>query len=174
VYALQNEPREGSGGVEGQFGQLVVIDSQSDSVVAQLPLMYRNASEAQKLTDTDEAGASPGHMVLSPNGRTLWVTPAGPFGNVNARVRRELVVDVTNPAAPVQVGSLAVGASTGHHGEVLTPDGAHLFVTNNVDGTLSHIDTATRAVVRTLSVGAAPQQVVTWGSAEGSSSLGSH
>ncbi len=174
VYSLQNEPREGKGGEVGQFGQLVVIDAQADQVVTQLPLMYRNEDEQVALAGTDEAGASPGHMVLSNDGRPLWVTPAGPFGNTSARVRRELVLDVSNPLAPTQVGSLQVGASTGHHGEVLTPDGAHLFVTNNVDGTLSHIDTATRTVVRTLPVGAAPQQVVTWGSAEGSSSLGSH
>jgi YVTN family beta-propeller protein len=172
VYSAQNSPREGAGGATGQLGQLVVIDAAQDRVVAQLPLMYRNADEVQPLAGTDEARADPGHLVLSRDGRTLYVTPAGPFGDANARVRRELVVDVSTPGAPVQRASLVVGASTGHHGDALTPDGRLLFVTNNVDGSLSEIDTASGTVLRQLPVGAAPQEVVTWGSGEGSSSLG--
>lgn len=49
----------------------------------------------------------------------------------------------------VPVGSIPCGVA-------ITPDGAHVYVTNDGDGTVSVIDTATNAVSATITVGSVP------------------
>jgi YVTN family beta-propeller protein len=90
--------------------------------------------------------------VLSQDGKTLFITPAAATDDVSSRVRQELVVDVSQPFVLTQRPSIPVGASTGNHADALSPDGRSLFVANNVDSTVSEIDTATQKVVRTLSL----------------------
>lgn len=172
IYSVQETPREGhmtEAGAACQIGQLVVIDSTSDTVAKEVPLFYKGPDCKDAVMGTDKETAAPSHIQITLDKKTLYITPAGGFGVADARVRQELVVDITDPWAPVQVASIAVGASTGHHGDALSGDGKYLFVTNNVDGTVTQLDAATRAVVRTLTTEAQPKTLATFGEAEGPS-----
>lgn len=172
VYSLQATPREGDAkqpGAKCQIGQLVVIDAESDSIAATVPLFYDGPSCTSSLMGTDEETDEPGHILVSENGKTLFIGVAGGFGVDEARARRELIIDVSNPAKPVQRASVVVGASKGHHGDTLSGDGKSVFVTNTVDGTVSRIDTATLKVIATLDVKDGPVTVATFGQAEGPS-----
>jgi YVTN family beta-propeller protein len=51
----------------------------------------------------------------------------------------------------------------------MTGDGAYLFVTNGIDGTVTQVDTSTLEVVRTLDVGDSPKTIATYGTTEGPS-----
>jgi YVTN family beta-propeller protein len=167
VYTLGKTPREGGTGATCQIGQLAVVDSTTDTVVKTLPLLYEGPDCTRALTGTDEATAGPGHMQVA--GTTLFVTPAGGHGVADARVRMELVVDVTDPANPVQLASIPIGTGTGHVGDTLSGDHKWLLTANNVDGTVTVIDTATRAVARTIVTKATPKTIATWGAAVGPS-----
>jgi hypothetical protein len=169
IYSLQNDPREGADGSVCQIGQLVVLDASSDSVVAELPLGYLGAGCSQSVVGTDEETTEPAHSVISLDGSRLFITLAGGFDVESARVRQQLAIDITNPAAPVQLPSIPVGASTGYHGDTLSGDGRWLFVANNVDGTVTQIDAASAGVVRTWTVAAKPEVLATYGSLEGPS-----
>lgn len=172
IYSLQESPREGStehAGASCQIGQLVVIDAMTDKVVKELPLSYKGPGCKDAITGTDEATAEPAHIQITPDGKTLYITTAGGFGLADARVRQELVLDITNPADPVQRASAPVGPSIGHHGDALSGDGKLLFIADNEGGTVTQIDAATGAVVRTLTVEAQPKALATFGDAEGPS-----
>jgi hypothetical protein len=169
IYSLQNEPREGAGGSACQIGQLVVLDATSDSVVAELPLGYTGPDCDQLVVGTDEETTEPAHSVISLDSSRLFITLAGGFEVESARVRQELVVDISNPVAPLQLPSVAVGASTGYHGDTLSGDGRWLFVANNIDGTVTQIDASSATVVRTWTVADKPEVLATYGSVEGPS-----
>ncbi|WP_224361667.1 YncE family protein [Hyalangium versicolor] len=153
IYSLQETPREGSSNPAGascQIGQLALVDAAADSLVGQLPLFYSGPACDSKLEGTDEARAQGSHLVLSRDGKTLFITPSAATDDVSSHVRKELVVDVSRPYVLVQRESIPVGLSTGIHGDALSPDGRSLFVANNVDSTVSEIDTASLTVKRTL------------------------
>ncbi len=169
VYSLQEKPREGAGGVTCQVGQLAVVDAQTDALVKELPLLYRGPGCTTAITGTDEETTEPGHLVFTRDAQRLFVGVAGGFGVATARVRQQLVVDVTDPANPVQLASIPTGASSGHHGDALSGDGERFFVVNNADSSITEIDTQTLAVSRTLSVRANPRTIASYGDAEGPS-----
>ncbi len=169
IYSLQSEPREGAGGSVCQVGQLVVLDASTDSVVAEVPLGYLGPDCAQQIAGTDEETTEPAHAVISLDSSRLFITLAGGFEVESARVRQELVLDVSDPAAPVQLPSIAVGTSTGYHGDTLSGNGRWLFVANNVDGTVTQVDVASASVTRTWTVEAKPEVLATFGSMEGPS-----
>ena len=52
-------------------------------------------------------------------------------------------------SAPITVGKAPVGLA-------ITPDGKHVYVTNNIDGTVSVITTATGKVSAPITVGDGP------------------
>lgn len=173
VFSLQSTPREynqfGPRGPTCQIGQLVVIEASSDTIARELPLLYKGPGCTATLTGTDEQGAEPGHSMITGDGKTLFITLAGKFGDDMARVRQEIVVDITNPASPVQLLSIPTGASTSHAGDAMTGDDKFVFVANNIDGTVTQINVATRMVVKTITVRAKPQTIATYGSVEGPS-----
>jgi YVTN family beta-propeller protein len=169
VYSLQSNPREGQGGAICQVGQLVVIDASTDTVATTVSLLYKGPSCTTAVNGTDEETTEPDHIRVSNDGKTLYISTAGGFNVTSARVRQELVVDVTNPGAPVQRASIPVGTSTNHHGDSLSGDGKWLFVTNNLDGTVTQIDTSTNQVTKTLTVRSTPLTAATFGTNEGPS-----
>jgi len=169
VYSLMAMPREGAGGSICQIGQLAVIDASNDTIIGEVPLFYKGPGCTSVLTGTDEESAEADHIRPSLDGKTLYLSTAGGFGITSARVRQELVMDVTDPANPVQRASIPVGASTDHHGDALSGDGRLLFVTNNMDGTVTQIDATTNSVTKTLTVQPNPKTVATFGSNEGPS-----
>lgn len=168
VYSLQEEPREGLGGETCQIGQLAVIDAATDQLADEVPLFYDGPGCAKILKGTDEETANPGHILITHDGKKMFIGVAGGFGVKAARVRRQLVLDLSDPAHPVQKPSVTTGTGTGHRGETLSGDGKYLFVVNNVDGSVTQIDTATDGVVRTIKAPGA-QVVATFGSQEGPS-----
>ena len=80
-----------------------------------------------------------------------------------------MVLDIGNPANPVQTASLDIGKSSQHHGESLSGDNKFFFVANNLDGTVTQINAAAGTVAKTLAVRAKPVTLATWGEEEGPS-----
>jgi YVTN family beta-propeller protein len=170
IYSLQSEPREvnmnGQGPI-GQIGQLVVVDAMTETVVAQLPLLYEGPGYESTLAGTRAASNEAGHIRISPDGKTLFVAVGGGFGVADAISEKEIVVDVMTPSSPAQRGSITVGQGTSHRADALSGDGKYVFVVNNLSGSVTQIDVATRSVVKTITTMATPQTIATWGTAEG-------
>ncbi|MEO5726652.1 MAG: hypothetical protein ABI134_30745 [Byssovorax sp.] len=169
IYTIQSGPREGKGGASCQIGQLVTIDTSNDTLTSQIPLLYKGAGCTDALIGTDEETDTPNELRISKDGKTLFIGINGGFGIATARVRQEMVLDLTNPAMPVQLPSIQVGQSTGERGTAMTGDGKLLFVADAVDGTVTQIDVASRKVTGKLTVKAMPLMISTFGTLEGPS-----
>jgi len=170
VYSLQAEPREGSERNPGepcQIGQLAVINAANDMLVGEIPLFYDGPGCARELVGTDEETSEPAHIVIHEH--SMFVTLAGGFMVDDARVRRQLVLDLTDPAHPTQLFALEVGVSTSYHGDTLSGDGERFFVANNLEGTVTEIDCHSHEVLRTLTVRDRPMVLATWAEDEGPS-----
>ena len=172
IYSLQGEPREASPynpGKACQVGQLVVIDATNDSVVKELPLLYKGPSCTDSISKGDEATTEPAHLLISQDKQKLFIQTAGGWKVDAARVRQQMVVDISNPGDPKQLPSIAIGASNSYHGETLSGDGKYLFEANNMDATITQIDAATLLPVKTFPVKVKPKYMATWGQVEGPS-----
>jgi YVTN family beta-propeller protein len=169
VYTVQSTPREGNGGSSCQIGQLVTIDSSTDSIASTVPMFYEGPDCARALSDTDESASQPNHLKLSLDGELLFVALAPAFGASGAHVRQEVVYDLRDPANPVQLDSIPVGSSAAQRGTAITGNGTYHYVTNLDDGTVTEIDVATLTVTRTLPTAANPRMVSTFGTREGPS-----
>jgi YVTN family beta-propeller protein len=82
------------------------------------------------------------------------------------------VVDVSVPSEPRQLPTIRVGAHNGHRDNALTGDGRLLLVPNNVDATISVIDTTRREVVRSFPVVATPNRIAVFGASGASKPAG--
>jgi YVTN family beta-propeller protein len=91
-------------------------------------------------------GFTPAVAAVAPNGE-LWVTDTD---------AGQIVVFAAG--ADTRVAAVATGA--GAHAIAFSDDGATAYVTNQVAGTVSILDTVTRVVQATVTVGAAPNGVV--------------
>jgi hypothetical protein len=138
-------------------------------VVASAPLRYTGPDCAEELAGSPAASANPGHAYFVEDGGLLLIPTSGGFGQADARVDQLLVVDASDPAAPVQLESIQIGVTTSHSAAALSGDGSALFVVNAIDGTVSQVDVAAREVVGTHDVGADPRVVATFGVEEGPS-----
>jgi YVTN family beta-propeller protein len=172
VFTLQSEPREGDDkkpGAACQVGQLAVIDASTDALVKEVPLLYKGAGCTESIVATAAKTNEPGHLALSADGRSLFVAVGGGFMVADARSNQQLVLDVSDPTNPVLKPAIEVGQGTSHRADALTGDGKYLFVTNNVDGTVSQIEVASAKVIRTLKTRDTPLTLATWGAKEGPS-----
>lgn len=169
IYSLQSKPNETAGGAPCQIGQVAVVDTWNDSLAKELPLFYKGGGCAEPLQGTAAAGAAPSHLTFSLDGNKAFINVASASGDSASRVSMELALDVSDPANPKQIASIAIGSSFGSHGETLTGDGKLLIVANNKDATVSVIDVAAGAVARTLALGNAGKTLATFGTAEGPS-----
>lgn len=172
IYSVQASPREGSVDAPGapcQVGQLVVIDAVSDAVVNEVPLFYDGDGCAAPIAGTHEETVEPLRMRMPSNESYLYITLATSTADPSARVERELVLDMQDPASPSQLSSLPIGASRGRHADALGGDGASLFVANNLDSTVTYIDAAEATIVRTMSVRENPLTLATYGGTVGPS-----
>jgi YVTN family beta-propeller protein len=169
IYTVQNEPKEGAGGVNCQIGQLLTIDASTDSVVHEMPILYKGPGCTDMLAGTDEEGVGQNHIRVSVDGTKLFLALSTSSSNMTSRVRQHVIVDISSPAAPVQLPSIQVGTSMGQRGTAVSADGKFLFVADRVDNTVTQIDVQTLTVARTLPVKEAPLQVATYGTAEGPS-----
>jgi hypothetical protein len=166
IYTMQESPREGDGGAACQVGAINITDSMDDTVVASVPLFYTGPDCADELAGLPEETANPGHAYFVDGGDTLLIPTSGGFDVADARVDQLIVVDTTDPVAPVQLASIQVGVHTSHSAGALAGDGSALFVVNAIDGTVSRVDVATREAT-TLTVGDDPRVLATFGDAEG-------
>jgi YVTN family beta-propeller protein len=130
-------------------------------------LLLFDASQAPGLTvrDTVQVGKQPWHPVISSDGSTAYVP--------NKASNTVSVVDLNDRtvAATIEGDGLAQP-----HGTVLSPDGQHLFVSNNnrkgaytpTDdnpdaGTVTVIDTETNEITKVIEVGTYPSGIGTYG-----------
>lgn len=166
IYALQGTPREGNTampGVDCQIGQLVVIDGMTDSIAKQVPLLYRGAGCTEKIAGTPAAAVAPDNIVVAKDGKTLFIASQGvPYSD------QELVVDITDPANPVQKASITLGKHSDHRRQIITGDGKYVFVVNGMDNSVSRIDT-TSLTAMPISVKGTPKQLSSYGTAAGPS-----
>jgi len=109
-------------------GEVWVIDTASDRVVARVPV-----------------GNHPAHVVLTPDGRFAYVTNGS-----------ENTVSVVDALARRVVATISVGAFP--HGARISPDGKQAYVANLKAGTVSVIDTDTRKELGQIPVGKGPAQ----------------
>lgn len=110
-------------------GEVWAIDTATDTVVGKVPV-----------------GRHPAHVVVSPDGRWVYVTNGG-----------DNTVSVVDAVAMKAVTTIATGAFP--HGIRLSPDGRQAYVANLKGGTVSVIDTASRQAVASIPVGRGPAQV---------------
>jgi hypothetical protein len=172
VYSVAGEPREGGKDRPGgkcQIGQLVVIDARAGAIAKEVPLLYKGPGCQDTLVGTDEETSEPGHMQITHDKKTLYVTPGGGFGVATARVRQELVFDISDPANPVQLPSIAVGESTSHVGDLCTGDGKLFASANNIANTVTVIDAEKRTFLRTITTKVNPLTIASWASGIGPS-----
>jgi YVTN family beta-propeller protein len=169
IYTVQNEPKEGAGGVNCQIGQLLTIDASTDAIMNEMPILYKGPSCTDMLAGTDEEAVGQNHIRVSVDGTKLFLALSTPSSEPMARVRQHVIVDISSPAGPVQLPSVQVGTSMGQRGSAVSADGKFLFVADRLDNTVTQIDVATLSVVRALPVKEAPLQVATYGTAEGPS-----
>ena len=169
IYTLQEAPREGAGGEVCQVGAINITDSMTDEVVASAPLGYKGADCEETLTGTPAESANPGHAYFAADGDRLFIPTSGGFDNAAARVDQLLVLDTSDPTAPVQLPSIQVGVHTSHSAAAFTGDGETLFVVNGIDGTISQVDVDSLEVTATIDAGPDPRVVATFGSEEGPS-----
>jgi hypothetical protein len=170
VYTLQTSPREGDTTRPGsvcQVGQVVVIDAQIDSVVNEVAVKYDGPDCARSIVGTSAATTGPVYIALS--GNKMYVQLGTVRGDSTGSSEKHLILDITDPAKPVQKASLDIGKSAQHHGEALSGDKKVFFVANNLDGTVTQINAAAGTVAKTLTVRPKPISVATWGEDEGPS-----
>lgn len=141
----------------------------NDTVVKELPLLYKGAGCTTSIASTDEKTDGPDHIRVSRDQKTLYISVGGGFGVMDARARQEILVDITNPADPRQLASVPVGDSTSHHGDALSGDGKYLFVANTVSNSVTVIDTSNNTVARTIMTQVKPLTVGSFGASEGPS-----
>jgi YVTN family beta-propeller protein len=173
VYSLQRTPREGDAarpGQDCQIGQLAVIDSETDALAGEVPILLSAGCSAK--LPAHAALAGPDHIKITKDGKTMFVSSqaAPPTGSAEPAYSDQLLVfDLTDPARPAQKASIQVGRHSGHRAMALSGDDRHLLVVNANDKTVSQIDVASLAVTRTISLRDTPRQIATWGSVEGPS-----
>jgi hypothetical protein len=169
VYSMQTVPREGQGGARCQVGQIAVVDADRDSLVEELAVFLTGPDCTDSIGTGDQRTAGPGHILFTQDGRKAYVGMASGFADSLGRSRVQLVLDVSDPAHPRQLASVGIGASVSHHADILSGDGKDVFVANNQDATVTHIDAGAGTVVRTLAVGANPKALASFGEEEGPS-----
>lgn len=167
MYTMQESPREGGDGDDCQIGQVVVTDATTDAIAAELPVRYAGPSCRDVLTGTPAETANFSHAYF--HGDRLFIPTAGGFMVEDARVDQLLILDVSEPESPTQLDSIQVGVHTSHSSATHSGDGKWLFVVHSVDDTVAQIDCDKQTLVKTLTVGASPVTVATYGTVEGPS-----
>lgn len=85
-----------------------------------------------------------GEVAFSPDGKTAWVA-TGPGGSATGVVPIDVATGTVGTLIPTGNGAFGVAVS---------PDGRTIWVSNPTDGSVSEIDSATRTVIRTVTISA--------------------
>jgi YVTN family beta-propeller protein len=107
---------------------------------------------ARKLVSTVPVGRNPVQLQVTPDGRWLYVA------NQGSKAAPDETVSVIN----VRTRQLAatIQSGRGAHGIAMSHDGALVFVSNIVDGSIAVLDVATQSRRTVYRVGAGPNGIV--------------
>jgi DNA-binding beta-propeller fold protein YncE len=113
-----------------------------------------------------DAGCSPVRVVVSPEGRVVWVTARG--SNALVAFDERALVDgaAATPIAVVPVGAAPVGLHFLRHGTLLAVANSNRFAEPSSPQTISFVDVAkglagaSDALVGTVAAGAFPRELV--------------
>jgi YVTN family beta-propeller protein len=106
---------------------------------------------ARRLVDTVPVGRHPVQLQVTPDGRWLYVANQGSKSEPDETVS---VIDVTTRQPAV-----AIRSGRGAHGIAMSQDGALVFVSNIVDGSIAVLDVATQSRRAVHRVGAGPNGI---------------
>lgn len=102
-------------------------------------------SQSFPVIKTIDVNIQPFGATLTPDGTQVWVANCGPLSNNSNKVTIIDVASLTEEANKITVGLFPEDIA-------FTADGQQAFVTNSSSGTVSVIDTATRAVTQTVNI----------------------
>ena len=105
-----------------------------------------------KVVENVDVGPDPGRLAVQPDGKYLWVALRGRRPGARASGVAAIDVDSRRLAAHLETGG-------GDHDLAIDGDSRHLYVTNRDDGTVSVVDVASLAVVRTVATAADPVSI---------------
>ncbi|WP_087004730.1 YncE family protein [Rhizobium sullae] len=108
-------------------------------------------TSTRKVIGRVEVGRSPIQVHATPDGRSIYVANQGTDANPDDAVS---VIDVASGAV-----AKTIRTGAGAHGVTVSADGAFVFVSNIVDGTVSQISVESRTVVGTHKVGKGPNGI---------------
>ncbi len=153
VYTLQATPRNDAACV---LGQLVVVDVQSDTVVAEVPLKYTGPTCAVALP----SAITPRDLFFTHDGDRLFVTLEG-----DGDIDRVIIMDTSTERSPVQLASSLVPKVGGD--AVLGGPGDRLYLVAEGPSVIA-LDTADLAITQSVDTDVA-LLLTTFGDAEGPS-----
>ncbi|WDT77812.1 MAG: hypothetical protein MPW16_20910 (plasmid) [Candidatus Manganitrophus sp.] len=143
-------------------GRFVIVRG-FDSATVTGKLTVIDATNTNSTTTHDLVNINPGAIEFTSDGTKMYIGSAGSATRPTQRGNVVLAYDLSGlPALPapteIPVGSTTAGRSIG----ILEQDGQvrHVFATNRTEGTVSVIDTTTKAVVDTLQVGGTPTSLL--------------
>lgn len=113
-------------------------------------------TQSQRLIGKVAVGRTPVQMYATVDGRQVYVANQGSSTEPDDRV------SVVDPQTLKVIATLTTGK--GAHGVAISRDGAYVFVSNLEAGTFSVIDSASRSVVASHTVGAGPNGISYQGS----------
>ena len=131
-------------------GEDWVLDDQHRRLYVTMPLINAVAvvrTEDWKVDTTLSVGLRPTHIVMAPDGESVWVTDGEVGGAAGG-------VTVLDPAKRVVVARLVTGR--GRHALAFTDDGRLAFLSNEAGGSVSVIDAAKRVKLRDVATGPRP------------------
>jgi DNA-binding beta-propeller fold protein YncE len=148
----------------GKTSELLVLDAETGAIVQHVPLpndeqtVPANEPNAKELRPDKEGQASYTGLVVSPDGRTIWLA------NVRGTIK-VFAVDEDGRVAPSHSWPLPLAHAPRREAEIpaglaLSADGARLYVCANLSNRLHELDAQSGAVLRTFDVGVAPFDVV--------------
>lgn len=116
---------------------LVYISSRDGGTV------YAIDTRADTIVTVFNTGGMPQRMAVAPDGSELYIA------------NETLGLDIWNLVTGTRATTVAVPA----YGLGMSPDGAHLYVTGPLNGTITVIDRVTRGLVTTINTGGTPRNV---------------
>lgn len=141
LYGVIDLAAPGADWVQSRSGDRIFVSMPAANQVAAIDSM------SFRLIMNVNAGASPGRLLIQPDGRKLWVTTDGAGAGNESGVT---AIDTTTLEVLARIPT-----GRGHH-EIAFDDDEHVYVSNQDDGTVSILSTADLTKVKDVPVGRMP------------------